>query len=314
MGEGLHSGGRPGPAFSVVIPTYQRAGAVTAAIRSCLASTFPDFEVVVVDDGSTDGTEAVVRAFADPRVRFVRQANSGPSVARNTGGLHARGRHVAFLDSDDEFAPDKLAAFAEAIAAEGASDDRTVWYSQLHFDRGPGNRLVKPRRGIEPEETVGDYLFAGEGMMQTSTLVVPRTLFEKVRFDPTVRNLEDYDLCLRLERAGARFRMLRRPLVVWYDHATDARVSHGSSAAYIEAWADRRRGLLSGRAYHGCIARYYVPASIRSRPIDAIGRLIVALRHGGVGPGRATTLLLRGVMPSTYARFRDGAVRLMRTT
>ncbi len=204
------------PFFSIIIPAYNRAPTIGRAIRSCLRQSFADFEVIVVDDGSRDGTAEAVARCGDSRVSCVRQENRGASAARNRGVAEARGTFVAFLDSDDEFLDCKLAIFHAAIVQAGPEATRTVWYSPLIFDRGQNNRMVKPERAIASGEQVGDYLFAYDGMMQTSTLVIGRDLFLQVGFDESLRNLEDLDLCLRLESEAVAIRMLTPPLVVWW--------------------------------------------------------------------------------------------------
>src|ERR1043166_1854397 len=99
-----------GPLVSVVLPTYNRAHTLARAVRSVLAQSHRHLEIVVVDDGSTDATVALVQKLAleDPRVRLVQQANRGPAAARNTGVRQARGEFVAFQDSDDEWLVEKL--------------------------------------------------------------------------------------------------------------------------------------------------------------------------------------------------------------
>src|SRR5438132_11460312 len=102
---------------SVVIPTYNRAHVVVEAIDSALAQTFPDLEVIVVDDGSSDDTASRVRGHPDPRVRYLVRPHAGVSATRNAGIAAARGTLLSFLDSDDLWRPDKLArevAFLEA--------------------------------------------------------------------------------------------------------------------------------------------------------------------------------------------------------
>jgi glycosyltransferase involved in cell wall biosynthesis len=97
------------PVISVIIPTYNRAHLVGRAIRSVLAQTFQDWELIVVDDGSSDNTEEVVCSFQDPRICYIsHEVNRGGSAARNTGIKVARGEYVSFLDSDDEWLPEKL--------------------------------------------------------------------------------------------------------------------------------------------------------------------------------------------------------------
>ncbi len=296
--------------FSVVIPTYNRVHLLERAVRSCLAQSFNDFEIVIVDDGSSDGTREIVERIGDPRVAYVHQANLGGGAARNTGAEASRGLYLAFLDSDDEFLPGKLEAFHRAISCVPDQATRTVWYSQLWFQRGSGNRLRKPSRAIRPGERVGDYLFAYEGLMQTSTLVVPRTLFEEVRFDPRLRRLQDLDLCLRLEAAGARFAMLPEPQVIWHDETAYDRVSYATTAVNMLEWVEANRSLLSERAYWGFLGRYAAPVVARREPVKAACFLLAAFLRGSVSVPRAASILARAMMPSAYSRFRDAVVTL----
>src|SRR5256714_5565574 len=103
------------PHVSVVVTTYNQAAFIGAALESVLAQTFSDSEVIVVDDGSTDDTSEVVRSFGS-RLTYIRQRNQGVAASRNTGVAATRGELVAFLDGDDLWEPDKLAAQVSAAA------------------------------------------------------------------------------------------------------------------------------------------------------------------------------------------------------
>ena len=97
------------PTISVIIPTYNRAHLIGKAVKSVLSQTYQDFEIIVVDDGSTDNTEEIVKSFTDYKIYYIcHKHNRGASAARNTGIKASRGEYIAFLDSHDEWLPEKL--------------------------------------------------------------------------------------------------------------------------------------------------------------------------------------------------------------
>ena len=111
------------PKVSVVIPTFNRADTIGDSIKSVLEQTFKDFEVIVVDDGSTDGTESVVAAFGDSRIKYIMQDNAGACAARNNGIRHANGEYIAFQDSDDYWMPRKLERQLQNISLHDSKID-----------------------------------------------------------------------------------------------------------------------------------------------------------------------------------------------
>lgn len=296
------------PDFSIIVPSYNRADIIGRALKSCLAQTYEDFEIVVVDDGSTDDTEAAIAAVGDPRIRYIRQENAGGAAARNAGADAALGVHFAFLDSDDAFESDKLAAFREAIRSGETDPLETVYYSPLRFHRGKGNEIVRPTRPIKEGETVGEYLFAFDGLLQTSTLVMRREVFLETRFDDSLRNLQDLDLCLRIEAAGKKFVMLPRPYTIWFDVVTHGRISYATKVDHMMAWVERRRALLNDRAYAGFMARYVALGIAGSEPLKALSLLRKGLDAKALSPTRAAMIFARGFAPNAYGRFRDALV------
>lgn len=110
------------PRFTVVVPLYNKEQSIERTVRGILDQTFTDFELVIVDDGSTDSSVAKVKTFDDPRIRLVQQPNGGPSAARNTGVRHAKADWVVFLDADDELTPDALEHFDKTINAHPEAD------------------------------------------------------------------------------------------------------------------------------------------------------------------------------------------------
>lgn len=186
----------PTPALAVVIPTYQRATTVGRAVRSVLDQRdCPPFEVIVIDDGSTDDTPQVLGEIDDPRVRVMRQDNAGRSAARNAGAAAARAPVVTFLDSDDEALPGWLAEIGRHVDPAGT----------------PVLRLgvLRAKPGAAPEATPGaplrpDHPFP-DGACQPGSLALSAALFERVGgFDPTLDFSENTDLLVRLALASRR--------------------------------------------------------------------------------------------------------------
>jgi glycosyltransferase involved in cell wall biosynthesis len=183
---------------SVVIPTFNCADFLVEAIRSVLDQTYEDYEIIVVDDGSTDHTEEALRPFGN-RLRYIRQEPGGPSVARNRGILEARGELIAFLDADDLWRPTKLARQVEYL-----NHHPEVVLVYTDFTRGPrpgsnnDSRLTayKPRDPADPFHALLE-----ENFLATPTVMVRReALARSGLFDPTLKGSEDFDLWLRLAK------------------------------------------------------------------------------------------------------------------
>ncbi len=187
------------PSVSVILPTYNRASLLPESIGSVLAQTYSDFELLVVDDGSTDDTREVVAAIDDKRTRYVGlKRNAGQAAARNVGIKEAKADLIAFQDSDDLWMPEKLDL---QISALRESSPRTgVVYTA--YERICGNRSeVLPFRRIVPK--TGDVharLLRGN-FITTQTALVRRKCFEKAgTFDEGQRALDDWDLFIRLSK------------------------------------------------------------------------------------------------------------------
>lgn len=203
---------------SVVIPAYNYAHFVGETIESVLAQTYPHFEVVVVDDGSTDNTAEVVAAFVDkdPRVRYVHQQNGGLPAARNTGIRNARFPLVAFLDADDLWTPDKLQAGVDAFADLGPDWGIVASFRQKITPDGQPIFQAAHGFGGDREVSVRDLLMRTQ--FSPSTVIARKACFEACGFfDESLRSVEDRDMWLRI---AAKFRIMRlgQALTLVRDH------------------------------------------------------------------------------------------------
>ena len=292
------------PLFSIVIPIFNRAHLIGTAIQSVLSQTCQSFEILIVDDGSKDDVAAAMAPYTDPRISIVRQPNRGASAARNQGIDLARGRFVAFLDSDDVFLPHHLATTAEAL--EGRDD--TVAYSPVRAMRG-GGYIVKPPRAVAPGEAMATYLMCARGFVQTSGLVVPIDGVKRVRYRQDVSFGDDTDFAVRLELAGYRFVMMEAPGVEWFDGPDPGRLSNSELRPDQLIWLEDLRPNIPARAYRGYRGWHVAKAAFTHRPLAALGLYLSALLGGSYSPKMAIVVLAQIVIPSSlYRRLADLAV------
>ena len=203
------------PRVSVVVPCYNRAELLDAALRSAAAQTFRDFEMIVVDDGSTDGTPLVLAEWERRGVRVLRQANRGPSAARNNGVRAARGELLAFLDSDDLWRRNYL---EEVVAVFDEHPDAGLVapaFQTMHAD-GRATRCLVGKKSPGALYTTQSLLRGDVGTIINP--VIRRDLFLSAGgYDEALRSGEDCDLWLRLS-CLAPMRHLPRPLMLYRQH------------------------------------------------------------------------------------------------
>lgn len=180
----------PEPLISVVIPLYNKEKIVERTISSILKQDFATFEVVVVDDGSTDASLSVVRGIKDDRVRIVEQPNAGPSAARNTGVKNARGKWIAFLDADDQFTKGALSAFYDVLKEH--KDVNFVFGETLVFTR---NKYLKSTdyKTCQIIKNPFKSHFFGTIAPRTGNVLMTRELALKCPFNGKLRRYEDVD-------------------------------------------------------------------------------------------------------------------------
>ena len=272
---------------SVVVPTRNRLGMLACTVRSILAQRVVDFEVIVVDDGSTPP----VGIAADPRVQVMRhQTSRGVSAARNTGISRASGQWVAFCDDDDVWAPDKLRA--ELSAAEFA---RAAWAYTGDITVDEQLHVIGGGPPPSPEEVV--RLLWRENVVPGSAsgvVVAADALADVGGFDTTLQRTEDWDMWLRLARHGQPA-CVPRPLVALRQHLSNV-ITDRDRIEQEAALLSRRYGLPADplaarrRAAWGLLrsgqrwaaAREYL-ALARRGDARSLGRAVVALVHPAVG-------------------------------
>ncbi len=248
------------PAVSVILPVYNKAPYIEATLSSVLAQRVTGFELIVVDDGSTDGTGLLCDGYAarDNRIRVIHKENGGVSSARNTALKAAEGDYIVLLDGDDTVSEDWLSA----LLGEAEASSADVVISGLEKTDEAGNslsRLLPPREGLfTPKTLLDEYSeLQKEGILGFSGgKLFRRSLLEgeALLFDETIRMAEDLDFFMRLYRRAEKIRLC---FACGYRYRQNSAASTGSQSAYsvdyaaqIGIWLRIRQSLLELDAYH----------------------------------------------------------------
>jgi glycosyltransferase involved in cell wall biosynthesis len=219
---------KPQPLVSVIIPTYNRAHLLSRAIRSILDQTYQNFEIIVVDDRSSDNTEEALRNIRDERIKYIRhEENRGAPAARNTGIKAAQGEFIAFQDSDDEWLPSKLEKQMKEFEI-GPSNLGVVFSGYWLNDKNRRSRRP-PLYLKKTDGEIHDALLEAN-FVATPTAVVRRECFRKAGLFESLPRLQEWELWLRISKFYS-FKHVNEPLVNVY-HQPDS-ISRNTNAFII---------------------------------------------------------------------------------
>lgn len=294
------------PKVSIVVPTFNRAHLLPRAISSILSQTFSDFEIIIVDDASTDNTSEVVKTFKDSRIKYIPLSkNGGGGYARNQGIKAAHGELVAFLDSDDEWMPEKL-ELQVAKLQESQNSHVSVVYCQ-GYEKNATRQIISSV--VVKEGDVFDDLLKGWLPPTTSLFMVKRrALIEVGGFDESLPSSQDYDLWLSLAKANHHFIGVDKPLIIRYIHGeqigTNVSAKLKGYQIFKHKWGIIMKERVGAKAYHRYI-NLKESNILLSRIYNAIGEknrmsafryslaLLKFLPHSGV-------FLLKGLMLTLF--------------
>ncbi len=283
---------------SVVIPTKGRPNLVPRAVKSALAQTLTQLEVIVVLDGDDPETVAVLESLTDIRVRIIPLSNPvGGAEARNIGVQSSHADWIAFLDDDDEWLPNKL---ERQIACASSATVQFPVVCSAYIARSPEGDSPFGRRAPVSGEPVSEYMFCrrsfryGENALATSVLLVPKALMLSVRFDPNLRRHQDWDWALRaLNAPGTGLYYIAEELSIYHMASDLSRLSGQDGWKESLAWCRDRRELFTPRAISFFIATECIT---RARQDHAhwkdIGSLLIAFLREGQPTFRSTFLAL----------------------
>ena len=266
-----------------------------SALESALRQDCPSFEVIIVDDASTDGTADFLgsQSYNVPVCVVKHPENRGPAAARNLAISRASGKYIAFLDSDDQWLPEKLAKQVAAME-QCTNPDEVILYSRTRVLQR-GRSIVRPVEPIADGEDLADYLFLNQGYIPMPAIMVTTKTARQTLFQPQLRLHEDWDWYIRLWQTGVRFVMLPEVLSVIDDRANHNRASNPRperSFSVLEDW----RSVISHRAYLARRAQV-APQLRKTRPFEASRVVLEAYVAGALSTWSLFVLIGRLAHP-----------------
>ena len=293
---------------TAVIPTRNRPDLLLRATRSALAQTHENLEVLIVIDGPCPATVQALEAIQDKRLRILALPQSvGGSDARNAGVQNARAKWIAFLDDDDEWLPEKLDK--QLAAASRALGEFPIIATEVTA-KSPCGDFQWPRRFPELAEPMCEYLFnrkslfRGEGQVQTSMLLTPRALLERIPFTSGLRRHQDSEWYLRVsEVPGVEFHFVQESLVHWHIEENRDAITNREDWRSSLDWLRSNRSRMTPRAYAGFISTQLAPEASKQGEWGAAPKLLTEMmRYGNPGFMELMLFAAMWLIPSSFRR------------
>ncbi|WP_410981432.1 glycosyltransferase family 2 protein [Bacillus pacificus] len=222
--------------ISVVIPTYNRGSLIKNTINSVLNQTYKNFELLIIDDASTDNTEEIVKGYDDSRIKFVKlDENSQGTKPRNVGIQESKGEYIALLDSDDEWSPTKLERQLKFL--QEFNDEKMVCFTDLKLKEAKKTNYSSNKEFVNGNNIL-EYILLDKNWVQTSTYMFSSKLGKETLFNPTLKKHQDWDFCLRLSKNGARFVNLPEHLATYYLDERDGRIGNNNKYLQSLSWLE----------------------------------------------------------------------------
>ncbi len=274
------------PEISVVIPTFNRAHYLAGTLASVFLQDYQDWELIVVDDGSTDGTPELLKTYGS-RIRIVRQSNRGSGAARNAGIAVAKGTYVSFLDSDDRWFPWSLRVIHEMIRNHNNPALVAGFIREFRDEAELANVMLEPLRA----EVFDDYLSAchhGYYVGSGAATIRRDVLIKSGGFTDRRLNGEDHDLILKMGTAAGFVQILAPATLGWRRHSASATAHVGNTAAGARLLVEHEQagvypgGRARARDRRSIITQHTRPASLQLLDAGAVGTAWAIYRSTGL--------------------------------
>ncbi|HDR7592040.1 hypothetical protein BK735_07995 [Bacillus mycoides] len=287
--------------ISVVVPTYNRSELIKRTIDSVLAQTYTNFELIIVDDASTDNTEDIVNEYHDDRIKFIKlNENSKGTKPRNMGIKESKGDYIALLDSDDEWLPNKLESQLNFLRA--FNDDNMVCFTDLIL-KGTKKTVYSNNRDLFENEDISEYIFLGKNWVQTSTYMFSSKLGKQTLFNPTLKKHQDWDFCLRLKKNGAKFVNFPEHLAIYYSDDREGRIGNNLKYKQSLEWINSVSSDISNEVKHAFLVRVMTkPLIFNNQRSKALSIYLDGKKNGVIGLSALCKGIIKCFMPLSIYR------------
>ena len=288
------------PAVSVIIPVFNRAAMLGRTLATVAEQTFRDFEVVIVDDASSDDPAPAIEAARAGGldinyIKFLK--NRGVSAARNAGIEAATGDFIAFLDSDDLWMPEKLQRQVD-FALTLPDREAVFCLTRTRVRDETGGETIRP--AADPDGDLSEFLFVHNGFAQCSSFFVSRGIAASVKFDETLRQYEDYLFYLAAGRAAGGAHYLPDSLVIWHDDARADRLGRADNRERAERFLAAARDLVTPRARRAFALKTFARENWKDNPFKALVEIVAAPMAGAIPFSQVPALIARSALPPSY--------------
>ncbi|HHH52473.1 MAG TPA: glycosyltransferase [Bacteroidetes bacterium] len=278
--------------FSIIMPTYNRAHMIGKAIESVLSQTYTNWELIIIDDGSTDNTRETISKYQDKRIKYYYQKNNGRSAARNKGIELSKGAYISFLDDDDYYLPEFLEEFRNKIVVNLNKNTLFMCY-QFEEINNKLNIIKVDKKKIYKNHV--KYLIAYSNNLQP--FIIPTGFFKKEKFDERFEIGEDFHLLIRL-LFNSNFILIEKPLCVYNNHENMTMVKEFTNSLFMNMTYNRLdvlndifsnyKKLLTEHNYlkdvlnkYNKIAYFYASTALRKKKIRYALKLMRYIKWGG---------------------------------
>lgn len=271
----------PNPFFTIIIPTYNRAHMLSKAIESVLAQTFHDWELIIVDDGSTDNTKDVVTAYTDSRIKYIYQENAERSAARNKGIENAKGEYISFLDSDDYYLDNRLDGLKNFIVIN--KSPKSLMFTEKKVLLNNIETISQIDDGVFKREN--NFNIAMDLIIHSQQVCVESSILKNYRFNTELKVGEDLELWLRILKDFSLMFIPEQPTVVIVEHE-DRTVAKSNYLRFFEQKksvdvifkknqtarkliSNRKKNSLYSYVFFG-MSKYYMSVNQRTKALQYI--------------------------------------------